>query len=149
MAKQGKGNSGKGGSSKGGECAAQGAINRGQIAKEARGREHRRQEEGPAFFLRLNADRNNNPADIANGVVGKYAIPGGDQPSIHLSVRKHNQKDTSFSVVEFGPCNASTPSKAQLSTPACSWAPGGSATWNGTPAWRAAPRPRSKTYTVT
>lgn len=33
--------------------------------------------------------------------MGKYAIPGGDQPSIHLSVRKHNQKDTSFSVVEF------------------------------------------------
>lgn len=101
MAKQGKGNSGKGSSPKVAECAAQGAIGREQAAKAAKLREQRRQGEGPAFFLRLNADRNNNPADIANGIVGKYAIPGGDQPSIHLSVRKHNQKDTSFSVVEF------------------------------------------------
>lgn len=97
--KNGGGN--KGGASKGSTCAAQGAINREQIAKEARGREHRRQEEGPAFFRRLNDERNSSPVDIANGVIGKYAIPGGDQPSIHLSVRKHSQGDTSFSVVEF------------------------------------------------
>lgn len=97
--KNGGGN--KSGASKGGECAAQGAINREQIAKQAKAREQRRQEEGPAFFLRLNEERNTNPADIANGVVGKYAIPGGDQPSVHLTVRNHAQANGSFPVVEF------------------------------------------------
>lgn len=97
--KNGGGN--KSGASKGGECAAQGAINRERIAKEAKMREQRRQEEGPAFFIRLNEERNTNPADIANGVVGKYAIPGGDQPSVHLTVRNHAQANGSFPVVEF------------------------------------------------
>lgn len=101
MAKSKNGGGSKGGDSKGSACAAQGAIDRKKIADQAKAREQRRQEEGSAFFLRLNADRNNNPADIANGVVGKYAIPGGDKPSVHLAVRNHAQANGSFPVVEF------------------------------------------------
>lgn len=93
----------QGGTIKGADCAKVSAANRVTARKQEERLSQARQvlKQTGEFFLKKNEGRTTDIFRLEAGEVGEYAIPGGDQPSVHLCVVEAGTPEKPFRVVYF------------------------------------------------
>lgn len=97
------GQSKQGGSIKGPDCAKDSIAHRQAIRKEEARLAQARQalKATGEFFLKKNDGRETDIFKIEAGVIGEYAIPGGDKPSVHVRVTDMGTPEKPFPVIYF------------------------------------------------
>ncbi len=112
------GQSKQGGSIKGADCAKMSALHRVHVRNEEARLNQARQalKATGEFFLKKNDGRETNIFKLEAGVIGEYAIPGGDKPSVHVRVTDMGTPEKPFPVVYFDNAHEGSGLPGNLST---------------------------------
>lgn len=112
------GQSKQGGSIKGSDCAKTSTLHRESTRKEEARLAQARQalKATGEFFLQQNDGHEVDVLKIEAGVIGEYAIPGGDKPSVHVHVSEMGTAEKSLRVVFFDTAHEGSGLPGNLST---------------------------------